>query len=71
MTKNDENFERLLVEWKELVAHGPTLRDQFAMAALPAVVADYIVLDAEKAAREAYLYADAMLVAREEDKSQP
>ena len=45
-----------------------TLRDQFAMAALPLVVQAMIVSDANDVARMAYEVADAMLAARKEDQ---
>ena len=46
----------------------PTLRDQFAMVALNGIIAADLLQEAKMCAHDAYLFADAMLKAREENK---
>ena len=55
---------------EQVVAEKPTLRDQFAMAALTGYCAynGYVGQEPEFRARYAYAMADAMLAAREEKK---
>jgi len=52
----------------ETVVEVVTMRDQFAMAALTAVVTAGESSEPEMAAKYAYQYADAMLEARKEKK---
>jgi hypothetical protein len=55
---------------KGIRTENPTLRDQFAMAALTGLLAAELEYDnpADHMAKQAYIAADAMLKAREENK---
>ncbi len=57
--------ERLLAINETLMGNSPTLRDQFAMAALPGVMAGYgMGFDDAAISAASYVIADAMLEAR-------
>jgi len=65
---NEDGYQRL-VTTPISMSETLTLRDQFAMAALPALIADpQSVAHPIGHARLAYEYADAMLSAREKKK---
>lgn len=49
----------------EFATYGPTLRDQFAMAALQGMLAANDTYEPKEYANDAYAIADAMLEARE------
>ena len=54
--------------WGKTIVEQPTLRDQFAMAALTGMMATNSTNDVMAYVRDAYKMADAMLAAREEKK---
>lgn len=63
MTKKPE--EKTLEEYKKtIIANYPTLRDGFAMAALPGLINVNSGYSNEQLAQKAYLIADAMLKCR-------
>jgi hypothetical protein len=64
-TQADDRVAELLIHYFETAPERPTLRDQFAMAALPGVMAGYgMGFDDAAISAAAYVIADAMLEAR-------
>lgn len=62
---NDNTFEQLVEQRKKLADNYPSLRDQFAMAALSGLISGNVTSQmAESYAISAYHLADAMLKVR-------